>query len=244
MEINDEQLAALELLLTKATPAPWVRGNSHAPIMGPPTKFTKKGNGVLKPVAGSEHPVIKQDNWAACGDPDCCTDSPYIDISEEDIEAIITLRNMGNDLVAELRRLRTINQNPADIKKARSNKTIECACCKQLHRIGDLDAIETHWYVQPSGCSDGDYWLDSDWHFVCPISKVRNRLLFHESYWTKDKKVDPQLSFKELYRGTFKSMTPEFDDQRNYAWLNNSYVDENRAVFELPVGSRGDKDAE
>jgi hypothetical protein len=120
-----------------------------------------------------------------------------------------------------------------------SKKMILCAACTRRHQIGTLDAIATHWYVSPSGCADGDYWVEGDWHFVCPATGVRNRLLFHQSWEERDNKVDAEAVFKRLFRNAFKSMTPEHEHKSvlrksPYEWVNNEHVDKHREAYGLP----------
>jgi len=118
-------------------------------------------------------------------------------------------------------------------------KMLPCASCGRRHQIGKLDAIATHWYVEPSGCTDGDYWLEGEWHFVCPETSVRNRLLFHQSWEERANGVDAEEVFKRLFRWAFKSMTAEHKRDSllrkcPYEWVNNDHVDKNRAAYGLP----------
>ena len=48
--------------------------------------------------------------------------------------------------------------------------------CNDFLRVGDLTYIQTHCYVEPHGCSGGDYWYASDGAFNCPTCGHRNRL--------------------------------------------------------------------
>jgi hypothetical protein len=42
--------------------------------------------------------------------------------------------------------------------------------------IRDLIYIQTHWYVRPYSCSEGDYWNAGEGNFLCPQCGHRNRL--------------------------------------------------------------------
>jgi hypothetical protein len=42
--------------------------------------------------------------------------------------------------------------------------------------ISSLTYIQTHWYTEPSGCTQGDYWSAGEGQFYCPACKVVNRL--------------------------------------------------------------------
>lgn len=49
--------------------------------------------------------------------------------------------------------------------------------CGAYLRIGDLTYIQTHWYVQPHGCTGGDYYRAGEGQFKCPKCGMRNRML-------------------------------------------------------------------
>lgn len=53
---------------------------------------------------------------------------------------------------------------------------IECGGCHTEHRICNLTYIQTHWYVQPFGCSGGDYWYEGEGQIECPNCKGILRL--------------------------------------------------------------------
>ena len=44
------------------------------------------------------------------------------------------------------------------------------------NRIGFLVYIQTHWYVQPSGCAGGDYYKQGEGNWDCLSCGRRNRL--------------------------------------------------------------------
>ena len=45
-----------------------------------------------------------------------------------------------------------------EIDQRNRRREIGCASCEGAHEIGSLTAIQTHWYVSPSGCNKGAYW--------------------------------------------------------------------------------------
>ena len=47
-----------------------------------------------------------------------------------------------------------------------------------MHKIKDCVAIQTHWYTEPSGCTEGDYWNQGEINIICPETNHRNRMLF------------------------------------------------------------------
>lgn len=48
--------------------------------------------------------------------------------------------------------------------------------CGAMHPVGHLEYIQTHWYVEPHGCTGGDYWREGEGQWVCPTCGHRNRL--------------------------------------------------------------------
>ena len=48
--------------------------------------------------------------------------------------------------------------------------------CGKKTKIKDLSYIQTHYYVPPSGCTDGAFWAEGDGQFVCPKCDHVNRL--------------------------------------------------------------------
>lgn len=135
----------------------------------------------------------------------------------------------------------SLNEAIANQQDERRRRRILCSCGKQ-HPIGKLDLLVTHYYIEPHGCTGGDYWREGEWQFLCPYDGTRNRLLFPGDYdldW-KDRDTDKAAAivFKHLYRGLFASSTDVHGDrdEAKYgrAWCNNEYVDQHRERFELP----------
>lgn len=118
------------------------------------------------------------------------------------------------------------------IDERNARKTIKCASCDKPHQIRALKAIQTHW-------TGGDYWNEGELQFICPETDVRNRLLFNNNDipWEKrkDYENDPEAQFRVKYKKLFREVTDEHDrdDERNYEFENNYYVDENRKRFGL-----------
>lgn len=67
-----------------------------------------------------------------------------------------------------------------DASKRRTLVTCTSNCygpgCGVRMQVGKLVYIQTKWHVPPSGCSAGDYWLNSEGQFDCPNCGHRNRL--------------------------------------------------------------------
>lgn len=70
----------------------------------------------------------------------------------------------------------------AQIDSENSKTLVECIGnvhgkgCGKTTQIKDLVYIQTHWYVRPRGCTEGDYWNEGEGNFVCPHCGHLNRL--------------------------------------------------------------------
>ncbi len=123
------------------------------------------------------------------------------------------------------------------IDKRNKKRSIPCGGCSKPHQIGDLTAIQTHWYTQPHGCTEGDYWNEGELQFVCPETGIVNRLLFnnYDIPW-EERDVyenDPEQQFKRNYKKLFQKVVDSYGEKTSESWVNNYYVDENRGKFEL-----------
>jgi len=112
----------------------------------------------------------------------------------------------------------------------RANRTFKCVACGKRHKIKDCEVIQTHWYVKPSGCTDGGYWNESDLMILCPTSPVRNRVYFPSP-------IGLQYEFTYLYKHLFKKVIDEYENgtplDREYEFINNEYFENNAKRFEL-----------
>lgn len=132
------------------------------------------------------------------------------------------------------------------IDERNRRQNIKCGACGNFHRIGSLEAIQTHWYTPPSGCTEGDYWNEGELRFVCPETGIVNRLLF-DNYDVpyekrRDYDNDPEEQFKRNYKKLFKKVMATYDkDDEAFSCgllntrttVNNHYVDQNRGKFGL-----------
>ena len=48
--------------------------------------------------------------------------------------------------------------------------------CGRMTQVRKLIYIQTHWYVSPHGCTEGDYWKEGEGQFDCPKCGNRNQL--------------------------------------------------------------------
>ncbi|MCH7850719.1 MAG: hypothetical protein IH845_03705 [Nanoarchaeota archaeon] len=126
------------------------------------------------------------------------------------------------------------NQILERIDEGNGKRKISCEGCNQDHRIGDIEAIQTHWYVWPSGCTEGDYWNEGELQFICPETEIINRLLFSTSYDNLGRSIDnPELQFNDMYKRLFKGVEDTYTKETRGEWRNNYYVDSNRKMFGL-----------
>ena len=133
---------------------------------------------------------------------------------------------------------KALDKAQAGLRAERASRLILCSCGKR-HRINSLTLIVTHWYVEPHGCTGGDYWREGEWQFECPATKLRNRLMFNDWKVEYEKRqtagVAAEPTFKALYRGLFAERRDVYErDDERVPSFNNYYVDKNRKRFELP----------
>mgnify|MGYP000598522013 CR=1 FL=1 len=121
-------------------------------------------------------------------------------------------------------------------KKQKENQEIPCAFCDNYQLISEIEIIQTHWYEEPRGCSDGDCWHEAELQFICSQCDGRNRLLFDNSdvpYESRKKfEFNPEEQFKRMYLHLFKQVIKEYESDYQRGIVNN-YIDNNRALFQL-----------
>ena len=142
------------------------------------------------------------------------------------------------------------------IDEKNKRKRISCESCDKSHPIQSLTLIQTYWYTSPHGCTGGDYWSKGEMEFICPETKVVNRILFnnYDVPWEKRDEYgnDPEEQFRRNYGELFKEILESHDDSGNLTRyknedgeyiesheitngqrVNNYYVDHNRKKFGL-----------
>lgn len=123
-----------------------------------------------------------------------------------------------------------------DLKNVRSRRKILCYC-GEFHKIQDLIVIITHFYIEPYGCTGGDYWKEGEWQFSCPSTNKINRIMFNDYSIPYKERFDintaAEPTFKFIYKNLFKSIK-KLHDIENKGDYNNYFVDQNRKLFELP----------
>ena len=144
---------------------------------------------------------------------------------------------MANELAAVQAAEKALASARTSLREKRSRRRIMCSCGKH-HAIGRLDLLVTHWYTGPHGCTGGDYWNEGEWQFICPVTGVRNRLLFNDYDLDWKDHSRTETCFKQIYRGLFKSSKDTYRDDNKGPWQNNYYIDRNRLRFELPARTK------
>ncbi len=59
---------------------------------------------------------------------------------------------------------------------------LKCRECGKTSPLGTWDFMRDHWYIQPHGCTDGDYWKAHEvqtCYIVCPHCRKMNYIYNH-----------------------------------------------------------------
>ncbi|PIN95251.1 hypothetical protein COU53_00425 [Candidatus Pacearchaeota archaeon CG10_big_fil_rev_8_21_14_0_10_30_48] len=149
-------------------------------------------------------------------------------------------------LEEKLKRIRKEERETlSKIDRRNKKRAIKCQSCTTTHRIADIILIQTHFYVQPHGCTGGDYWLPGEIQFVCPQTNMVNRLLFDNDNvpWEKRENYenDPQQQFKRTYGHLFREVVDvNKGEESERKWVNNYYLDNHREEFGLVAKRKRD----
>lgn len=145
-------------------------------------------------------------------------------------------------LAAVARAHTRLTEAEASLREIRARRMILCGC-EALHTINELALRVTHWYEGPHGCIGGDYWVEGEWQFVCPVSGAFNRLLFRDYDVQHNERqkfgVAAEPTFKRLYRDLFASNIDIHERHMTGPTYNNYYVDQRRDYYELPARPGG-----
>lgn len=63
-----------------------------------------------------------------------------------------------------------------ELKKSLRATLVLCQHCRYTDKINELTYYQTHFYIPPRGCTEGDYWKHGEGRFVCPKCQKTNRL--------------------------------------------------------------------
>lgn len=133
---------------------------------------------------------------------------------------------------------RNLERAAADLHEHRARRRIHCLSCDKHHSIKELELLVIHRYVEPHGCTDGDYWTPCEWRFACPVDGSHNRIMFHDwdvPYENRGKAgIAARPTFEQFYRDCFRARR-DVKERHPLAGHNNDYVDQHRERFELPL---------
>lgn len=127
-----------------------------------------------------------------------------------------------------------LNCMRAALAEERKYKVFKCVCGK-VHMLIDCDAIQTHSYIPPSGCSDGDYWVRSDVMIACPETDMINRVYFSRYDRPEGEGEAREKRFTRIYSPLFKSFTDNHDKwSGGYPRVqNNTSFDEDADYYRI-----------
>ncbi len=125
-----------------------------------------------------------------------------------------------------------------DLEEARGNLTIRCNC-GGYHKIRQMKAIQDYYYVEPHGCTGGDYWSQTTLSFLCPKDESYEQRMLFDNYDVEYElrshfDHNPEMQFKRWYKELFREVVDGRDkeyDRMNF--INSYYVDKNRKKFGL-----------
>ena len=84
-----------------------------------------------------------------------------------------------NDLFEEYETAKErLDEITRQIDERKSQTIVRCPNkdCLRGYEVRELDYIQTHWYVEPSGCTGGDYWNKGEGRWRCPVCGAVTRL--------------------------------------------------------------------
>jgi len=85
----------------------------------------------------------------------------------------VALKSVRTRIAGAMERLARLKDSERRLLRRVS---VKCHECGATHAIGALTYIQTHWYVRPSGCTDGDYYNNGEGKWDCPACGLVNRL--------------------------------------------------------------------
>jgi hypothetical protein len=74
----------------------------------------------------------------------------------------------------------TIKQLQETIRTAKTNLRFKCTACSKFSKLADANCTQHHFYVEPHGCSGGDYWSRDGVTFNCPKCSEIVKLKYDE----------------------------------------------------------------
>jgi len=75
------------------------------------------------------------------------------------------------------------NRLLSELKDCESGAKIVCPSCNCSYLVSTQIYIQTHWYVEPHGCTEGDYWNMGEAKWKCPSCEVFWRFNSSNEAW-------------------------------------------------------------
>ena len=86
-------------------------------------------------------------------------------------------------------RAATVTRHTKELQEATSSLLAEakklrltCVHCKEIGELGTWSFVQDHYYISPSGCTEGDYWNTSRTNLcfvACPACNKMNYIYNH-----------------------------------------------------------------
>lgn len=73
-----------------------------------------------------------------------------------------------------------IKQLQGKISEERGKLKYKCSKCSNLSKLRDTHGIRHHHYVEPQGCTLGDYWDASGVSYICPKCNTKLKPAYSE----------------------------------------------------------------
>jgi len=146
-ELTEARKAQMQALVEQATAGPWEQEGDYSGRLLVVPGFTRKGDGTPKRKHDRDVVVLALDNHAACGDPDCCSDSPYVRIGQNDLAFIAAARSFVPDALAHIETLTGENDELAAWKAREQSACLGMA----------VDLLDAGY--KGDGIPDGIKWL-------------------------------------------------------------------------------------
>ena len=87
-----------------------------------------------------------------------------------------------------------INELHKQIKLKEGKFKYKCPSCKKFSSLKDTSGIQKLYYVEPYGCTGGDYWKNSGVEWYCPKCNTRLK----PNYSERDEWRDMSRRFNSL----------------------------------------------
>lgn len=74
-----------------------------------------------------------------------------------------------------------INELHKQIKLKEGKFKYKCPSCNKFSKLKDTDAVQKHYYIEPHGCTGGDYWVTNGVEWFCPKCNTKLKPHYKES---------------------------------------------------------------